>query len=183
MHDVGYAVHSVLGLLVKAAKRPARRDPETGAMVLEFGRKFIWTFIVILTCVSVSLLVASQLVSFKHSRDRYPLFVIAGTILLFELVVGLYFLNTRLFVFETRIEFTTPLAARKQLNWCDISSVRYCMDGTLKVSRADGQSITVNPMMIGILEFASILRSHLPARTIEASQGELDKFDKFLARF
>jgi hypothetical protein len=175
-------VTALLYLLLQSAKRPAKRDPETGDLVLQFGAILPVIMGTIAVGAPIGLAILAMFVGFKNPNERYiPMVMGAGFLLLGGGPLP-YLLKTRIRVGADGLVYQGVFGQPRTMAWPEIVRVQFKSDGSLTLISAAKKRIQVQPLMVGIGEFAEILDEHLPEAAWGASVKDLDRFSAMLRR-
>ncbi len=176
-------IERLVCLFLRDGDRPARRDPDTGEMVLATGRSFLALFglLALIGSLLAALLIAGLLIRRPPEGGLWfgPDVVLAALLLLGGLG-SLRTLKARVHVSTKRVRAELPLSRPTTIAWSEVAAVRFSNNGTLMLVAEDKRRVAIGAIMVGAAEFAEMLGQHLPSRVQEDCRRELDKFRVFL---
>jgi hypothetical protein len=152
----------VLLLLIRAqAKRPARRDPETGELVLRWSGLLVWTAGGCAVAMPLLMAIASFMIPSPGAQVFAPI-AIGGVPLLAGGVLCLYFIRRRTQLGAQGITSEYLFARRRFLPWNDVVSVRFKDGQAFWVHGSGRQKALLHVWFVGVKEAVPLLRQYLP---------------------
>ena len=164
------AVFSFLFFVMAGAKRPAKRDPSTGHLVLEYHPAIRILAFVTGAGMSVLIVVLVFVMPFKNPEDPY----VAGALFLFFVLLGgsLYLESmVRVELCDDEISAWSPWRGSRSLRWDDIAEVTFSPSAQwFTVVSRSGVKIRVHTMMRGIREFCQTVRQRVDAGKLRRAE-------------
>jgi len=164
-----------LALLGLGARRPAKRDPKTGELVLQCNPGVIWLTGGIAVLGPLGMAVLSFVIPFKNDSQMFVPIGLGAFFLLIGGPMCLWAIRRRTRVGEKGLTCELVFGGRRFLAWEEVK----------KVSFASGQEFWVvgpkHKAMLhvwfgGVREAVPLLREHLPPAVLKKNASTIDTF-------
>jgi hypothetical protein len=164
-------VFALLTILYAITKKPARLDPMSGKLVLEYHPAL--RIFGLISCVGMTLVLIVLVIKFPFQKPEEPYYV-AGMFLFFFLL-GIYMLlesKCRVELDEKGISAWSPWTGSKAFSWADVAEVQFQASSSyFIVSSVSGQKIRINAILMrGVKAFCQIVQGLVSPEKLTRAQ-------------
>jgi Bacterial PH domain len=170
----GLAVFFVL--LRAGANRPAKRDPETGELVLQNSSVLVWSMGIIAVAGPVLMAVLSFVIPFQNTAQVFVPIGLGAFFLLLGGLMCLWAIRRRTRVGERGLTSEYVFARPRFLPWEEVVKVSFANGQEFWVHGSGRQKAMLHVWFVGVKEAVPLLRQHLPEEVRR-------KYDATLATF
>jgi hypothetical protein len=171
-------VLSALLFLYSAAAKPAKRDPKSDIIILQYPSAFRILSLVLGLGMSLLLIVLMIIAPFKEPQDPY----IAGGMLLFFLILGgCLFLESksRVELDQNGVSASSTWRQRRTIRWDDVAEVRFSAGSQyFAIISGQGEKIRIHTMMRGLREFCQTVSERVSAEKLKRAAAGFEFVEK-----
>ena len=164
-----------LALLGWGARRPARRDPKTGELILQCGPGVLWLTGGIAVLGPLGSAALAFLIPFKNDTQVFVPIGLGAFFLLIGGPMSLWAVRRRTRIGETGLTSEGVFGGRRFLAWEDVQKVTFASGQEFWV-RGPKHKAMLHVWFIGLREAVPLLRKHLPAQVLKKNGSVLDTF-------
>jgi hypothetical protein len=163
-------------LLRTGANRPARRDPTTGELVLQFGKGLTWSMGAIAVGGPLLMAVLSFIMPFENTAQVFVPLVLGAFFLLLGGLLCLWALRRRTRIGERGLMSEYVFAKPRFLPWTDVVKVSFAGGQEFWVQGAGRQKAMLHVWFAGVKEAVPLLRQYLPDAVRQKDESSLANF-------
>lgn len=164
-----------LALLGLGARRPAKRDPETGELILQCGPGVAWLTGGIAVVGTLGMALLSFIIPFQNETQIFVPVVLGGFFLLLGGLMCLWALRRRTRIGEKGLTSEGMFGGRRFLAWQDVQKLSFASGQEFWV-RGPKHKVMLHVWFIGLGEAVPMLRKQLPPEVLKKNGSTLDTF-------
>jgi len=175
-------VSLILYWLMRSARRSGIRVQETGELVLRFTHPFAALVGIGGAALPNVLVIHFCLTGPTTPTAQVICAAISGLSVLIAGGAAHYLLGARIRASAEGVTAVAPFLRPRAIRWGQVTRVRLAGDGALTLVADDKTRISVEPFMVGILQFEKMLARRLPLQVRQEFRRDLERFREFLRR-
>lgn len=164
-----------LALLSLGARRPAKRDPKTGELVLQCNPGVVWLTGGIAVLGPLGSAALSFLIPFKNDTQMFVPIGLGGFFLLLGGLMCFWALRRRTRVGEQGLTSEYMFSGPRFLAWEDVQTVSFASGQEFWVKGAKRKAM-LHVWFGGVREAVPLLREHLPPEVLKKNASVIDAF-------
>lgn len=165
-----------IGLLRAGAQRPAKRDANTGDLVLQCGPVLAWVMGTIAVGGPLCMGLLSLVIPFEHRTQVFVPLALGAFFLLLGGMMCLWALKRRTRLGERGLTSEYVFSGPRFLPWNEVKKIDFASGQELWIRGAAGQKAMLHLWFIGSKEAVPLLRAHLPEEVQQKYKAVLERF-------